>query len=60
VKTLGWHIHRCRLRGDDFVAPAEVFAEFHHPSPVCAATLTKMNSDRARSYRALLARLETR
>jgi hypothetical protein len=60
VKSIGWHLHRCSLRGDDFVAPAELFAEYHHPSNNCVATLTKMNSDRARSYRALLARLETR
>jgi hypothetical protein len=58
VRTLGWHVHRCRLRGTDFVAPAELFAEYHRPSVNCTATLTKMNSDRARSYRALLARLE--
>ena len=57
VKTLAWQIHRCRLKANDFVAPAAAYSLYHHPDEHCEYVLTKMNTDRARSYRALLTKL---
>jgi hypothetical protein len=60
VRTLGWHIHRCRLHADDFTAPARVFDAYHRAAPCDQYALSGMPAERARSYRALLAKLEAR
>jgi len=58
IKTLGWHIHRCGFRADDYLAPAYIFAQYHLPSNThCRVLPTRMNSLRASSYRHLLAKL---
>ncbi len=57
VKTIAWQIHRCRLRADDFTAPAAAFSLYHHPDQHCEFVLSGMPTDRARGYRALLTKL---
>jgi len=58
VRTLAWHVHRCRFRADDYLSPAFIFAQYHMPSLRCRVIPTRMNSIRASSYRHLLTELE--
>lgn len=59
VKTLGWQIHRCRLRAGDFVSAAAAFSLYHHPTVNCEYVLSGMPAARARSYRGIEARLRS-
>jgi len=58
VKTIAWHIHRCRLRGGDILSPSILFEQYHRPKTPCAPDFGTMSSRRASSYRALLYKLE--
>jgi hypothetical protein len=57
VKTFAWQIHRCRIHGNEFTAAAAAFSLYHHPSTNCEYVLSGMPAMRAKSYRALLAKL---
>lgn len=57
VKTIAWQIHRCSLTAGDFTAPAKMFEQYHWPDVNCTFRFNGMSSDRAASYRSLLAKL---
>lgn len=61
VKTLGWHIHRCRIRYEDGgrYPAARVFAEYHHPYALCGAPIDGMSMARASGYQAMLHKVQT-
>lgn len=58
VKTIAWHIHRCRLRADDLLSPSILFEQYHRPTTYCKPDFGAMSSRRALSYRALLAKIK--
>lgn len=50
IKTLAWHIHRCRFNNEDRYTAALVFAEYHQPTQACAAMPSRMSFMRATDY----------
>lgn len=58
VRTIGWQIHRCKLRKADAWAAATVFAEYHLPRWPCPVPYgDEMSAHRAAHYRNLVGRL---
>lgn len=60
VKTLGYHVHRCRIGFENggWIAAARVFSEYHLPSTACHAAISRMSVSRAMDYRALYRKLK--